>query len=425
MSRFWPAALIALVAGTACNNDSTAPAPKPDAPAPAPAPPSPEEEAERAALQRAARQFALALADPTFRSYVKQSLEGSPFRESKLPFQRFTAGSQHPSLRQALALDGAPAMTLGERAAGAPSAEFYFPVERHRLAWTGDDNILVATALRDHEAPVAFDLKGSRRVLDPETPPAIPVLAVVPQELDFDSPMAAKCLTEECTSPWGGGGGTAGGGGGGGGTGSVIAGDLRMSYAEFDDDYEGWLKGKPEYEIHIMGPRSQSDTSVVVSYQCIGEYAGGAYTWDSNDRTWSGNVMLFSDAQLASFETAYPETSFLIYAVEDDDTACVIKTNGDREKAVLHALETAVNSYKGARGTPTLSVDGIRRQLEAGKSGVDFIDALVSFIKTQDEAIGFAVADSVAGRSHHTGNWVILNQDLAPAGWLRLNIVDQ
>ncbi len=419
MARFWPAALIALVAGAACGKDTTAP------PIPDPAEQSaPDDDQEREALEAAAHQLALALADPGFRAHVKRSLDDSPYRESKLSFQRFASAGGHPALATVWTEGDAPGMTLAERSVAAPAAEFYFPVAGHRTAWAVDERILVATALRDHEAPVAFDPSGRRYLLDSEVPPATPVLALVPQELDFDSPSAVKCMTEDCTSPWGGGGGTAGGGGTGGGE-SLIAGDLRMSYAEFDDDYEGWLKGKPEFEIHVMGPRSESDTSVVVSYQCIGEYAGGAYTWDSNDLRWSGNVMLFSDQQLASFEAAYPETSFLIYAVEDDDTACVIKTNGDRERAVLSALETAVNSYKGARGTPTLSVDGLRRRLEAGKSGVDFIDALVSFLKTQDEAIGFAVADSVAGRSHPNANWVILNENLEPAGWLGLEIQDR
>jgi len=37
--------------------------------------------------------------------------------------------------------------------------------------------VLVATAIADHDPPVAFDLQGNRRVLDPERPPATPVIA--------------------------------------------------------------------------------------------------------------------------------------------------------------------------------------------------------------------------------------------------------
>ena len=64
----------------------------------------------------------------------------------------------------------------------------YFPVPAHRAAWTGDENVLVATAERDGDAPVAYDLAGRRIVLSPDTPPSTPVLAVEPAELDFDAP---------------------------------------------------------------------------------------------------------------------------------------------------------------------------------------------------------------------------------------------
>ena len=36
------------------------------------------------------------------------------------------------------------------------------------------------------EAPVAFSPQGERLVLDRDTPPDIPVLALVPAETDFD-----------------------------------------------------------------------------------------------------------------------------------------------------------------------------------------------------------------------------------------------
>jgi len=50
--------------------------------------------------------------------------------------------------------------------------EMYLPVPEHRRAWAGDANVLVATAIADHDPPVAFDYRANRRVLDPERPPA-------------------------------------------------------------------------------------------------------------------------------------------------------------------------------------------------------------------------------------------------------------
>src|SRR5437762_14165957 len=73
------------------------------------------------------------------------------------------------------------------------------PVPAHRRAWTGGANVLVATAIGDHDVPVAFDVHGNRRLLDPEHPPATPVIAVVPVETDFSpKPSALIACVEYC-----------------------------------------------------------------------------------------------------------------------------------------------------------------------------------------------------------------------------------
>ncbi|HKC38976.1 MAG TPA: hypothetical protein VKC15_05495, partial [Gemmatimonadales bacterium] len=138
-----------------------------------------------------ARQFAKALQDPDFRAYVKAQLDASPFREHKLQFQTF------------LGANGARALLyLGEgveqEAKAAIALEIYLPVPAHRAAWTGDENVLVATGITDRDAPIAFDPQGGRHVLDPDTPPATPVLALVPVETDFTiGPQRQTCL-EDC-----------------------------------------------------------------------------------------------------------------------------------------------------------------------------------------------------------------------------------
>src|SRR5207253_3059031 len=74
---------------------------------------------------------------------------------------------------------------LAGRADSAIALELYVPVPAHRAAWHGDGRVLVATALRDHDVPVAFDTAGNRYLLSPDAPPEIPVLALVPVETDF------------------------------------------------------------------------------------------------------------------------------------------------------------------------------------------------------------------------------------------------
>ncbi len=73
-----------------------------------------------------------------------------------------------------------------------------------------------------------------------------------------------------------------------------------MTSAHFVEDFEGWLKGSPEYEIHILGQSGASDS--LTSYQCAGEHAGGLYAFDQNNLDWTGNVLLFTQSQLTSLQ---------------------------------------------------------------------------------------------------------------------------
>src|SRR5205807_4631142 len=148
-----------------------------------------------------ARSLALALGDPAFRAHVKAELDRSPFREHKLPFQRFLAAG--PGGGEALATmarrTGVATADLAREADRAIPLEMYLPVPEHRRRWTGDANVLVATAIADHDVPVAFDVQGNRHLLDPGRPPTTPVIAVVPAETDFSTkPSPPIACLEHC-----------------------------------------------------------------------------------------------------------------------------------------------------------------------------------------------------------------------------------
>src|SRR2546422_1655174 len=178
-------ALASLGAVIACGDHPAVTAPEP------PSAPSVAPSASVAAPERLARAVALALADPEFRAYVKAQLDGSPFREHKLPFQRFLAANSGRAAAALARSAGATPAAMRRAADAAIPLEFYFPVPAHRAAWAGDENLLVATAIGDHDAPVAFDPQGHRLVLSPAEPPATPVLALVPVETDFSVPPPA------------------------------------------------------------------------------------------------------------------------------------------------------------------------------------------------------------------------------------------
>ena len=364
-------------------------------------------EARRAHMERLARRVALAMADPAFRAYVRTAIDRSPYTERKLPFSRFTEAE---GARAAAAMARADSSTPAAVAADLDSAgklEFYLPVPAHRAAWRGDADILVATEVVDHEAPVAYTARGERVVLDPRTPPTTPVLAVVPQETDFDAPQAAMMICDTCDTS---------------NTGSyqpppsgvTSLPALHMTYFNVNKDFEGWLKGAPEYEIHVMGPATSTDTSHYRSLYCIGEHA--RTYWNNDNDSWSGDVVLMSADEMAAFHTVFPNNNYSILALEDDDTACEIKTDNDYAAAFVNAISVFSKNYKAAKDS--LGVNG--RTLNAARAFWSLVQAVASMIKTNDDLIGVAIANSTTGLSSPNANWAWIGDNQARYGWVNL-----
>src|SRR5207253_2311042 len=66
--------------------------------------------------EQLARGLALALADPAFRARVHAELDRSPYREHKLPFQRFLAADGGVALAALARRTGRPASDLAREA---------------------------------------------------------------------------------------------------------------------------------------------------------------------------------------------------------------------------------------------------------------------------------------------------------------------
>jgi len=361
------------------------------------APPAPGQPPEALA-----RGFARALRNPAFRAYIKAQLDASPFTEHKLQLQSFLGANGGRALRQIAQENGVADSVLAAAAGATRPLEFYLPVKAHRAAWSGDLNVLVATALGDHDAPVAFDPDGHRRVLSLDAPPATPVIAVVPQETDFSRPAGLQCL-EAC-------------GGGGGGGGMSLAG-LYMTKAHFVQTFESWLKGDPEFEIHILGQLGQTDS--LTDYQCAGEHAGGPYTFDQNDLDWAGRVLLFSQDQLFNYRKAHPNQGIRVFALEDDDTACQIKTNHDDIVGMLRYVDSVYQSLTGGRDTVKVKTN----YFDAFTVGHNIWTTIASWIKTNDDLIGNAVEDRIVGAFYPGYNWFIKANNNITNGWINLEMV--
>jgi len=351
-----------------------------------------------------AKMFAKGLKNPAFRAYLKAQLDASPYREHKLQLETFLGANGSRALGEIAVENGATKDALETQAKAAIALEVYFPVPAHRAAWTGDEHVLVATAVTDDDPPIAFDPDGRRQVLDPKTPPAIPVLALVPVETDFSHRPARviECI-DDC-------GGTIGGGT----PPPPPAPGLYMTKSHFVQDFEGWLKGSPEFEVHILGQKGTTDS--LYDYQCAGEHAGGPYTFDQNDLDWSGNVLLFSKTQLDQYNAAHPNQNIRVFVVEDDDSACQIKTDPNRFQ---HLVDVVDSSY--ARLTSgNDSTRFIPKYFGRAKSAYNIFRALADLIRTNDDLVGNAVEDKVVGTVYPGYNWFVKGDNNVTNGWINL-----
>jgi hypothetical protein len=407
MSRGIPLGVLAVAAAlTAC--DRTPPTSANEHAIPPAESPASHYSLERAAMDRLARRLAQSLADPAFRSSLKAELDRSPFPESKLHLQRLLQASDGRFLKEVARLSTSDEAEVEADAKLSIPVEVYFPVQAHRAGWTGGPDLLVASAREDREEPIAYDVTGRRQTLSADTPPATPVLAVVPVETNFDQPLGpgAEATCTEC-SP---------GGTGGGGTGSVTPVGMFMTYSHFVQDFEGWLKGSPEFEFHILGQAGTSDS--LRDYQCAGAAANGYYRFDQNELDWTGSVLLFSQAQLNGYKTTHPNQNFRIIALEDDDTGCSIKFDSDRFRRVITAIQTEYPNVTGAKDTTS----GLLKYVKRANALQKILQAIYSFITTQDDFIGNAIEDKVVGQFFAGANWVIKGEDNKTNGWIKLEM---
>jgi hypothetical protein len=353
--------------------------------------------------ERLAQLFARALANPTFRAYVKAQLDSSPYPEHKIQLQQFLAARGRRALSDLARESGTTEDDVTREAAAAIPLEVYLPVPAHRAAWTGDDAVLVATAIEDREAPVAFAPDGRRSVLSPDTPPETPVLAVVPVETDFSTPPARAACTEA----------TCGGGGGGG---SSPRG-LYMLKSHFVDSFESWLKGSPEYEIHILGQLGQTDS--LKDYACAGEHQSGYAYFDQDQRDWSGSVLLFNQTDLDAYKAQHPGQGVRVFALEDDDTPCVIKTDNTSLKRVITTVDSLNRQLTAGRDSTT----GLVKYWRAASILRNILTFVAGLIKTNDDLIGNAVEDRIVGDFSHIGfNWIVKGDNNVTNGWLDLQM---
>jgi hypothetical protein len=384
----------ALVLGAVgCGPESGTPVEAPPAPPLA----APETAPEALLLERTARRLALAMGTPEFRQQVRHALERSPHWERKIELQRLLRENGRLLLGRVAEASGDTPALIEKELDAAGSLELYLPQPDHRSRWRGADDILVATAFKDGDTPIAFDVRGRRHTLDRKTPPPSPVLALLPSETDFTPAGLARatCTPETCP--------TEGGGGGGGGSVPQAPRGIYLTQTSIFDLKEDWLRGAPEIEAMFLGPLS--DTSKMNLIACANESSLPPRYYDQDRNNWSGNVLIADTLQLERVRAAYPPGTprglvrFTIQFWEDDTGRCQIATNVNSWTNKLKALGLAVLGGLTVLGTDfTQPVDTeawpFIIQLPLGLLG------LIGTIGGNDDFIGQVVNRSVWNPLH-------------------------
>jgi hypothetical protein len=398
------AAIAALTLGAACSDRT--PVSPPPATAPPALPVSASASTQPVKPERLAQLFARGLRNPVFRAYLKAQLDASPYAEHKVQLQTFLGANGGRAQRYLALESGETEAGIAREAAGAIALEVYLPVAEHRAAWTGDDNVLVATAIADRDAPVAFRPEGGRRVLDADTPPATPVIAVVPVETDFTARLGRAICQEDCGS-----------GGSDPQPPTLPPPGLYMTKTHFVQDFEGWLKGNPEFEVHILGQKGQTDS--LQSYQCAGEHSGTPYFFNQDGLDWSGNVLLFGQTQIDQYNAAHPGQNMRVLVVEDDDTSCEIKIDKDAFKLLATAVDGANEAQTAGNDTTSSTAT---RFWKYAVGLYKFLKAVTSLLRTNDELVGNAVQDVIVGEYHPGFNWIVKGNENVTNGWINLGM---
>lgn len=370
--------------------------------------------AESSDLTPIARQLAAVFGDPAARSHLKAGLATSQYRERKLHLQGYLA-----ALRTSSALKSGTRTVLDSLVAASDAfgpLELYFPDQTHRSSWGGGPDFQVVGVDDEWVDPDAFPVNGSsRRTISAKVRDTRPTLVVTYAEQRFaDSGISSAQCDPELNDGCGEGGG--GGGTSGGGTSADTS--LFMTRLKIDDSYEGWLKGSPEFEVHILGPAVGSDS--LRSLQCAGEHAGGPYAFDHNDHEddWTGNVMLFSKVQLAAFKTNHPGKAFRVFLVEDDSDACELRLDGTDAFELFQTISQQWPALEGAVD----STFNLVRVLKGGNALQKLISDVASFITTEDDIIGSALEDAVVGQYFNGSNWIIKGPGNATKGHMKLEM---
>lgn len=351
------------------------------------------------------RAVALALNEQGLRTRVLQDMRKSPYLEHKLAFSSYLNGESGGVLRAAMRKAADLSDTeIDELLTVAPELEFYMPVVEHRRTWTGGAEVVVASDRDDDDRPVGFTTAGESVTLDPYTPPTFPVLALVPVETDFASPInplnfanrddaggqaigeyvrASSIRTieepiQEDPDP-------------GDGTSSP-----RVDWANqpsgifldrtwYESTEEAFTKGSPELEVLTLIQEDGASEATVD--RCVADHLSGDNFYEQNDKFWAAQdgsdvPRIATDQQIADLPD---DRGFVFLVIEDDDGRCDPRRDDDlltESLETVQAIRDGLDAIDQAESTGELILAAI-------ESLIAIVPGAVSAIKTNDDPLGF------------------------------------
>jgi hypothetical protein len=128
--------------------------------------------------------------------------------------------------------------------------------------------------------------------------------------------------------------------------------------------------------------------------------------------------MLFSRTQLDQYNAAHPNKNIRVFFIEDDDTACDIRTDRNRLQELFRAVDGAYRDLTAGNDSSTST----QRLYKRANALYRVLVALASWIKSNDDPIGNAVEDDVVGSLVAGFNWAVKGDNNVTNGWVNLEM---
>jgi hypothetical protein len=345
------------------------------------------------AHERLATLVALGFRDASVRAQFRAATAASKVGgEGKLHLGSYLRGEGQPLVRAIARATGVSQDELLGLIAQTGPLEIYLPVDAHRAAWKGGEDVIVAAQIDEDAVPFGVDLAGRRVALSLDKEPATPVISIVPAEsFEANGLPVGKSLS---ANRIGMGGPNLNMNPDGSWTG------LWVMEVHTSQEYEPWTKGDPEFEMTMENANTRGKIVCADEDMSI-----EPYRFNMDGTNYYNDFLIAAENEMPVGEP------FTIFLYEDDDTRCVVKDDKDYAKLAADALQNAYSAYKAIKA----------RQFENGQFIVKIYNAYVAFksiVTGNDEFAGMTAGISDVGPTATT--FQLKDQNMNNVGWVSL-----